>query len=178
MLHHRTYILDENLDWVVLVHGAGGSSSILFRQLRAYAEQFNVLLVDLRGHGESALIADNRDGERYTFESVSRDVLEVLDHLDIERAHFVGISLGCLIIRTIAELAPERVQSMVLGGAIGNVVDRIRLGYVVDFVEVLIVGWPFPSFNVADSAITVGAVLLIVDALFFSGRQQSARAEG
>src|SRR5690606_23705875 len=112
MLHHRTYILDENLDWVVLVHGAGGSSSIWFRQLRAYAEQFNVLLVDLRGHGESALIADNRDGERYTFESVSRDVLEVLDHLDIERAHFVGISLGCLIIRTIAELAPERVQSM------------------------------------------------------------------
>lgn len=68
--------------------------------------------------------------------------------------------------------------ALVLGGAIGNVVDRIRLGYVVDFVQVLIAGWPFPSFNVADSAITVGAVLLIVDALFISGRQQSARVEG
>jgi signal peptidase II len=44
----------------------------------------------------------------------------------------------------------------------------------VDFVQVLIAGWPFPSFNVADSAITVGAVLLIVDALFLSGRKQPA----
>lgn len=61
---------------------------------------------------------------------------------------------------------------LVLGGAIGNVADRIRLGYVVDFVQVLIVGWPFPAFNVADSAITVGAAFLIVDALFFSGREK------
>ncbi len=68
--------------------------------------------------------------------------------------------------------------AFVLGGAIGNVIDRIRIGYVVDFVQVLIAGWPFPSFNVADSAITVGAVLLIVDALFFSGRQQAASTKG
>jgi len=60
--------------------------------------------------------------------------------------------------------------ALVLGGAIGNVIDRIRFGYVVDFIQVLIAGWPFPSFNVADSAITVGAMLLIVDALFISGR--------
>jgi pimeloyl-ACP methyl ester carboxylesterase len=126
MLHHQTYMLDRECDWVVLVHGAGGSSSIWFRQLRAYAEEFNVLLVDLRGHGESALVADARHGERYTFESVSRDVLDVLDHLGIERAHFVGISLGCLIIRTIAELAPDRVHSMVLGGAIAKLNVRSR----------------------------------------------------
>ncbi|MGH8193957.1 MAG: signal peptidase II [Woeseiaceae bacterium] len=63
--------------------------------------------------------------------------------------------------------------ALVLGGALGNVIDRIRTGHVVDFVQVLIMGWPFPSFNVADSAITVGAVLLMVDALFLSGRQQT-----
>jgi signal peptidase II len=62
--------------------------------------------------------------------------------------------------------------ALVLGGAIGNVVDRIRLGHVVDFIQVLIAGWPFPSFNVADSAITVGAALLIIDALFISGRER------
>jgi len=67
--------------------------------------------------------------------------------------------------------------SMVLGGAVGNVIDRVRLGYVVDFIQVLLAGWPFPSFNVADSAITVGAILLIIDALFFSGRKSSAAAE-
>lgn len=61
---------------------------------------------------------------------------------------------------------------LVLAGAVGNVADRIRLGYVVDFVQVLILGWPFPAFNVADSAITVGAGFLIVDALFFSGREK------
>ena len=59
--------------------------------------------------------------------------------------------------------------ALVLGGAIGNVIDRFRLGYVVDFVQVMFGSWPFPSFNVADSAITVGAVLLIIDALFLSG---------
>jgi pimeloyl-ACP methyl ester carboxylesterase len=51
----------------------------------------------------------------------------VLDYLHIARAHFVGISLGCLIIRTIAELAPERVHSMVLGGAIARLNVRSRL---------------------------------------------------
>lgn len=55
--------------------------------------------------------------------------------------------------------------SMVLGGAIGNVFDRIRLGYVIDYAQVLINGWPFPSFNVADAAITAGAVFIIIDAI-------------
>lgn len=62
--------------------------------------------------------------------------------------------------------------SLVLGGAIGNVIDRIIHGYVVDFIQVLIFGWPFPSFNVADSAITVGAAFLIFDALFISGKEK------
>ena len=62
--------------------------------------------------------------------------------------------------------------ALVLGGAVGNLIDRVRLGYVVDFIQVLIAGWPFPSFNVADAAISVGAAFLIVDALFFSGRQK------
>lgn len=61
--------------------------------------------------------------------------------------------------------------ALVLGGAVGNVIDRLRFGHVVDFIQVLIAGWPFPSFNVADSAITVGAALLIIDALFISGRK-------
>ena len=55
--------------------------------------------------------------------------------------------------------------SLILGGAIGNVLDRLLHGYVVDFIQVHAAGWYFPSFNVADSAITVGAVLLILDEL-------------
>ncbi len=55
--------------------------------------------------------------------------------------------------------------SLILGGALGNVIDRLLHGYVVDFIQVHYGGWYFPSFNVADSAITVGAVLLILDEL-------------
>jgi signal peptidase II len=56
--------------------------------------------------------------------------------------------------------------SLVLGGALGNVVDRIRLGYVVDFIHFHWDRAYFPAFNVADSAITVGAAFLLLDALF------------
>ena len=55
--------------------------------------------------------------------------------------------------------------SLILGGALGNVIDRLLHGYVVDFIQVHYGGWYFPSFNVADSAITIGAGLLILDEL-------------
>lgn len=55
--------------------------------------------------------------------------------------------------------------SLILGGAVGNVVDRLLHGYVVDFIQLHWAGWYYPSFNIADSAITVGAILLIVDEL-------------
>lgn len=56
--------------------------------------------------------------------------------------------------------------ALVLGGAIGNVYDRIALGYVVDFIVVHYREYHFPAFNIADSAISVGAFLLIIDMLF------------
>ncbi len=54
---------------------------------------------------------------------------------------------------------------MILGGAVGNLIDRALFGSVVDFVQVHYASWYFPAFNVADSAITVGAGLMIWDAL-------------
>lgn len=62
--------------------------------------------------------------------------------------------------------------ALVLGGAIGNLIDRIRFGHVTDFIQVWFGEWAFPSFNVADAGISVGAALLIIDALFFSGREE------
>ncbi len=67
--------------------------------------------------------------------------------------------------------------ALVLGGAIGNLIDRIRFGYVTDFIQVWFGDWAFPSFNVADSAISVGAALLVIDALFLSGRQTKTGPE-
>jgi signal peptidase II len=62
--------------------------------------------------------------------------------------------------------------ALVLGGAVGNLIDRALLGHVTDFIQVWFGSWPFPSFNVADAGISVGAALLVIDALFFSGKQQ------
>lgn len=56
--------------------------------------------------------------------------------------------------------------SLVLGGAVGNLLDRLRLGYVVDFISVHYQSWYFPTFNIADAAISVGAVFLIIDSFF------------
>jgi signal peptidase II len=53
--------------------------------------------------------------------------------------------------------------SLLLSGAIGNVIDRVAYGAVVDFIDVHYMGWHWPAFNIADSAITVGVVLLIFD---------------
>lgn len=57
---------------------------------------------------------------------------------------------------------PPIALGLILGGTMGNGIDRIRHGYVVDFIQVHISGWYYPAFNVADSALTVGAVLLIL----------------
>jgi signal peptidase II len=60
---------------------------------------------------------------------------------------------------------------LVIGGAIGNVIDRIRWGAVADFLDFHVAGWHWPAFNVADSAIVVGVALLLLEALF--GRKDS-----
>lgn len=62
--------------------------------------------------------------------------------------------------------------SSILGGAIGNVVDRLQHGYVVDFLDFHLRGWHFPAFNVADAAITVGAACLILDELLRVRRER------
>lgn len=55
--------------------------------------------------------------------------------------------------------------SLILGGAVGNVWDRLSLGHVVDFIDLYVGSWHWPAFNIADSAITVGAAMLIIDAI-------------
>jgi signal peptidase II len=63
--------------------------------------------------------------------------------------------------------------SLIVGGALGNAWDRIQLGYVVDFVDIYYGTWHWPAFNIADSAITVGAVILIIEA-FREGKSGSS----
>jgi signal peptidase II len=66
--------------------------------------------------------------------------------------------------------------TLILGGAIGNVLDRLRLGHVVDFVQVHWGNSYFPAFNVADSAISVGAVFVVLDALLEAKRERKLKS--
>jgi signal peptidase II len=81
----------------------------------------------------------------------------------------VGIAAAVFIVWMLRSHAGQKLFSFalasILGGAIGNVIDRVLHGYVVDFIQVHWRGWYFPAFNVADSAITVGAACLILDEL-------------
>ncbi len=70
---------------------------------------------------------------------------------------------------------PRIALALVLGGALGNLLDRVRLGYVIDFIHVYWRQHQWPDFNVADSAITVGVVLLVFDILRASGHDASPR---
>ena len=60
---------------------------------------------------------------------------------------------------------------LILGGAAGNLIDRLVHGYVIDFIDVYYGAWHWPAFNIADSAITIGAVILAIDALNLGGRR-------
>lgn len=118
MINYTIYKNETSVQWVTFVHGAGGSSTIWFKQIRDFQKYYNVLLLDLRGHGDSKVISKKSSKQKYTFSSIAEDILEVLDFLKIGKSHFVGISLGTILIRQLAEMYPDRVQSMIMGGAI------------------------------------------------------------
>ena len=99
MLYFLKHFNKKNKNWVTFIHGAGGSSSIWYKQVKEFSKTFNVLLVDLRGHGKSKNHVYNRL-KSYTFEKISDDIIEVLDYLKIKKTHFVGISLELLIKNT------------------------------------------------------------------------------
>lgn len=93
----------------------------------------------------------------------------------------IGVSLGIAVwlfrLPSRGHSLLAAALSLVMGGAVGNVIDRVRFGYVVDFIRVHYEQWYFPAFNVADSAISVGAALLILDSLLNVKRHAGAAQE-
>lgn len=77
------------------------------------------------------------------------------------------ISVGLLVwLFRLQRAVPAVALGFVIGGALGNVIDRIRLGAVFDFVDVHVGGYHWPAFNLADSALSIGVVVLVLDGLF------------
>jgi pimeloyl-ACP methyl ester carboxylesterase len=107
---------DRKQEWVVFLHGIGGSRRTFKYQVEEFSRCYNLLLFDLHGHGDSM---DERLAEKDnpSLEVVARDILAALDLLGIPKAHFVGMSSGTMVQTALANLAPERIHSLILSGA-------------------------------------------------------------
>jgi signal peptidase II len=126
--------------WIVehYTYGSGDSITAFFN------------LVHVRNYGAAFSFLDNEGGwQRWGF-SIFAAVVSVV------------------LIVWIARLSPQKkleglALGLILGGALGNLYDRVTLGFVVDFLDFHWSGWHFPAFNVADSGITLGALLILAD---------------
>jgi pimeloyl-ACP methyl ester carboxylesterase len=127
MLYFKQFLHKENSEWIVFIHGAGGSSAVWHKQLRDFQKDFNLLLIDLRGHGKSTDLPLAIWNQEYTFEAVTKDIIEVLDHLQLPPAHLMGVSLGTILARQLAEMRPDRVKSLVMAGAVTRLTTQSRI---------------------------------------------------
>ncbi len=125
LLHYETHLLDPKAEWVVFIHGAGGSIVTWKYQVNAFKPFFNLLLLDLRDHGKSKNIEPAY--EAYNFDIVTSDVLKVIDHLQIKRAHFLSVSLGSVVLQKLDELRPELVNKMIMAGGVFRATFTIKL---------------------------------------------------
>ena len=101
---------------VVLGHGAGGNHAIWFQQVPEFANDYRVITWDQRGFGSST----NRHGLANP-RTAAADLLAILDHLEVERAHIVGQSMGGWAAMGVAVAHPDRVQSLVLADTLGGI---------------------------------------------------------
>lgn len=125
MLHYRTYLRNEQADWIIFIHGAGGSMTTWKYQVEAFKPFFNLLLLDLRDHGKSKNIQP--EFEAYNFSIVCDDILEVVDHLGIKKAHFMSMSLGSVILQKLDEKRPDLIDKMIMAGGVFKANWKIKL---------------------------------------------------
>jgi signal peptidase II len=136
-------------------------SAFTYGESRAITPFFNLVLVYNKGAAFSFL-ADAGGWQRWFF-TVLTSVICVVIVAMLRRRH--------------AERMLALALALVLGGALGNLYDRVTLGHVVDFVQLHAGGYYWPAFNVADSAICVGVALLLWDSLRQGGEARDARQE-
>ncbi|MGP4060863.1 alpha/beta fold hydrolase [Halobacillus sp. H74] len=115
-LNYEAHINDRRKEWIVFFHGFGGNHTIFNRQISHFKEDYNLLFVDLPGHGKSP----DFTGEENVLAFTSKKVIELLDQVGVRQAHLVGVSLGTIVMQDIATKFPERIKSMVLSGAVGK----------------------------------------------------------
>jgi len=146
-------IADQLVKWIILGHFAPGER----REVTGF---FNLVLVFNRGAAFSFL-AEAGGWQSPLLTAFALAAAAVVSAFIVKSPERNILCLGL---------------ALILGGALGNVVDRLRFGQVVDFVDLHAFGWHWPAFNVADSAITIGAALLVFEGLLHRERRPDAAA--
>ena len=109
-------ISDPSHPWMVMIHGFGGTRHMWKRQVEQFKDCYNLMIVELPGHGDSE---DGVSGhEDMNFTEIAKLLITHIHKKNIFKAHFLCVSLGSLIMSAIAELCPELVDSVLLCGAI------------------------------------------------------------
>ena len=122
---------------------------ITFGQSIAYTSFFNLVIAYNKGAAFSFLASEG-GWQRYFFTGIALAAVVLIVYLLKRHA---GQRMFCWAL------------ALILGGAIGNLIDRSIHGHVIDFLDVHVGGWHWPAFNIADSAICIGAVMFILDEL-------------
>ena len=108
----------DDADTIFFCHSLGANQSLWDRQIEQLSDTYRIVSCDLRGHGESDIFSTP-----YSIEILAKDILALLDYLDIPSCHFVGLSLGSMIGLWLGANAPDRVTRMVLAGASAKVLN-------------------------------------------------------
>jgi len=136
VLNHEIYFTNKSRPWIVFIHGAGGSIQTWNYQLSEFKGDANLLLLDLRDHGKSQNMSCTG---KYNFQLISKDIIQVLDHVGITKAVFLTLSFGSVLLQDLALHWPGRIQAAVLAGGIFRANWRIRtFVYLARFLNLLL----------------------------------------
>jgi pimeloyl-ACP methyl ester carboxylesterase len=116
ILYHEIHYKSNTAQWVVFLHGAGGSTATWKYQLNDFVPFYNVLLIDLRDHGKSKNISPSH--KKYKFDIVTEDIMQVLIVNKVAKAHFITLSFGSVLLQDLSIKYPHLVASAIFAGGI------------------------------------------------------------
>ncbi|MFT4754256.1 MAG: pimeloyl-ACP methyl ester carboxylesterase [Salibacteraceae bacterium] len=125
LLYFETHDHSVNNEWILLVHGAGGSTRTWKRQVEELGAHYNLLIIDLPGHGKNSDYSNQHP--IYSFHFMAEKIWEVIDHLKISKLHIIGVSLGTVICLQMRILQPDRILSVIMPGAIVKLNTKLKI---------------------------------------------------
>jgi pimeloyl-ACP methyl ester carboxylesterase len=139
LLYFETHRHSVSGTWLLLVHGAGGSTRTWKRQIEELGAQYNLLIIDLPGHGKNA--STSTQFPDYSFLFIADKIWEVIDHLKIHKIHIIGVSLGAVICLKMRDLYSFRVLSVIMPGAIVKLDTKLKILASLSLASAKIIGY-------------------------------------